>query len=91
MDELFYINTFCSSNFQFVLFISVISIFLSLQTMESNKASKADLESGNGLKTRLEEALKKCVELEILTNPDKHTDDSDSGKYLDHHWADTED
>ena len=81
LGELFYINTFCSSNFQFILLISVISIFLSLQTMESNKASKADLESGHGLKTRLEEAMKKCVELEILANPDKHTDDSDSGKF----------
>ena len=49
--------------------------------MESNKAGKEDIESGDALKTKLEEALKKCVELEILANPDKNNDDSDSGRY----------
>lgn len=49
-----------------------------IKTMESNKAGKEDIESSNDLKKKLEEALKKCVELEILANPDKQNDDSDS-------------
>ena len=48
--------------------------------MESNKAGKEDVKSASDMKTKLEEALKKCVELEILANTDREDPESDSGK-----------
>lgn len=49
-----------------------------LKTMESNRAKHEDTKGASDLKTRLEEALKKCVELEVIGNPDKDDRDSES-------------
>lgn len=51
-----------------------------LQIMESNHAGEEKLKTAGDMKTRLEDALKKCVELEILGNTEKEDGGSESGK-----------
>ena len=49
--------------------------------MELNCGAEGGIEIASGLKIQLEEAVKKCIELEVLSNAAEEDRNSESGNY----------